>query len=145
MPAPLRVVHKGDPKQDIYEDVGHLIEHFQPMGDQVLLIMYERGKQKDGEPVKTEGGIYLPHGTTGVLAEDKWQGKVGLVVAMGPIAFTEDEHHKWGHAVPKIGDWVMISIGDSYSFDLPGDRRARQVSDASVKVILQPEALQAVW
>lgn len=145
MPAPLRVVHKTDPKQDILDDVGHLIPSFNPICDQVLLVMYERGKQKNGDLAKTEGGIYLPNGTTGALAEDKWQGKVGLVVAMGPIAFTEDDNHKWGKVVPKIGDWVMISIGDSYSFDLPGDRRARQVSDASVKLILKSEALQAVW
>ena len=145
MPAPLRVVHKTDPKQDILDDVGHLIEFFQPVGDQVLLVMYERAKQKGGGDVTTAGGIIVPQGATGLLAEDKWQGKAGLVVAMGPIAFTEDDNHKWGHAVPKVGDWVMISIGDSYSFDLPGDRRARQVSDASIKVIIQPEALQSVW
>lgn len=145
MPAPLRVVHKTDPKQDIYDDVGSFIEFFQPVGDQVLLIMYERGKQKGGGDVMSQGGILIPAGTTGALAEDKWQGKVGLVVAMGPIAFTEDDHHTWGSAVPKIGDWVMISVGDSYSFDLPGDRRARQVSDALVKIILQPEVLQSVW
>ena len=145
MPAPLRVVHKTDPKQDIYDDVGHLVEFFQPVGDQVLLVMYERAKQKGGGDVKTAGGIIVPQGATGLLAEDKWQGKAGLVVAMGPIAFTEDDHHKWGNATPKVGYWVMISIGDSYSFDLPGDRRARQVSDASVKLIIQPEALQSVW
>ena len=145
MPAPLRVAHKTDPRDDIYEDLQHVIPLFQPVGDQVLLVMYERGKQKGGGDVKTDGGIIIPQSATGALAEDKWQGKAGLVVAMGPIAFTEDESHKWGGVVPKIGDWVLISIGDSYSFDLPGDRRARQVADSSIKVILQPEALQAVW
>lgn len=145
MPAPLRVIQSSDPAQDIMDDVGEFIPHFRPVGAGVLLVMYERGNQKGGGEVKTKGGIIVPNTATGALAEDKYQGKVGLVVALGPIAFTEDASHRWGDAVPQVGDWVLISIGDSYSFDLPGPRRARMVDDVNVKLIVSREAFDAVW
>lgn len=145
MPLPLRVVHKTDPRQDIIDDVGDIAKHFQPLGAGVLIVMYERGKQKGGEMAQTSGGIFIPETATGVIKEDKYQGKVGLVMALGPIAFTEDERHQWGAVTPKIGDWVMVSVGDTYSFDLPGDRRARLVEDVNIKFIVSPEAFDSVW
>jgi co-chaperonin GroES (HSP10) len=145
MPAPLRVIHKTDPKEDILHDVGHLVPHFQPIAAGVFIVMYERGNQKGGGEVTTQGGIIVPSTATGALAEDKYQGKVGLVMALGPIAFEEDASHKWGNAVPQVGDWVMISVGDTYSFDLPGPRRARLVEDVNVKFIVSPEAFDSVW
>lgn len=135
MPAPLKVVHDTDPKQDIWDEVGRYIEQIEPLGDRVLLVMYERTKQKGD--VRTAGGIIVPETKNGSAVEDKWQGKVGMVVKMGPLAFTEDETHKWGGVVPKVGDWVMISVGNSYSFDLPGDRRAREVRDVYVENIVR--------
>lgn len=145
MPAPLRVVHKTDPKQDILDDIGDVAKAFQPVGAGVLIVMYERGKQKDGEMARTAGGLFIPETAGGVLKEDKYQGKVGLVMSLGPIAFKEDSNHHWGNSIPKIGDWIMISVGDTYSFDLPGDRRARIVEDVNVKCIVSPAAFDLVW
>lgn len=145
MPAPLRLHHKTDPKQDIIDDVGDLVRHFQPLGAGVFIVMYERGNQKGTAEVTTQGGIIVPATATGALAEDKYQGKVGLVMALGPIAFKEDDNHQWGGVTPQVGDWVMISVGDTYSFDLPGPRRARFVEDVNVKFVVSPAAFDAVW
>lgn len=142
---PLRVAHTSDPKELIIKEVGYLIPDFQPLGAGVLIVMYERGKQAGDEMVRTAGGIYVPETATGALANDKYQGKVGLVMAMGPIAFKEDDTHQWGGVTPNIHDWVMINVGDTYSFDLPGPRRARLVEDVNVKFIVSPAVFDAVW
>lgn len=143
MPLPLRVVHTTDPKQDIIDDVGSFINGIEPLGAGVLLVMYERGKQKGD--VRTAGGIIVPETQTGTLREDKFQGKVGLVMALGPLAFQEDATHQWGGNTPKVGDWVMINVGDTYSFDLPNDRRARIAEDVNVKAKVQSAQFDGVW
>ncbi|HWG71257.1 MAG TPA: hypothetical protein VN692_17705 [Steroidobacteraceae bacterium] len=132
MAQPLRVLHDRDPREDIREDVGAVTDTIDPLGAGVLIVMYERGKGK-GE-AKTAGGIILANKT---LDEDKYQGKAGLVMKLGPIAFTDDASHQWGDRVPRVGDWVMVNVGDSFAFDLPGDRRARIVEDVNVKAILR--------
>jgi len=145
MPAPLRVVHKTDPRQDIQDDVGAFISAFQPIGARVLIVMYERGKTKGGEMARTAGGIYVPETASGTLREDKYQGRVGLVMALGPIAFAEDDSHHWGYVIPRIGDWVMVNIGNTSAFDLPNDRRARYVEDVHVEAIVSPDGFDIVW
>jgi len=132
MAQPLRVLHDRDPREDIREDVGAVTDTIDPLGAGVLIVMYERGKGK-GE-AKTAGGIILANKT---LDEDKYQGKAGLVMKLGPIAFTDDASHQWGDRVPRVGDWVMVNVGDSFAFDLPGDRRACIVEDVNVKAILR--------
>src|SRR6185312_5199214 len=138
MAQPLRVLHDRDPREDIREDVGAVTDTIDPLGAGVLIVMYERGKGK-GE-AKTAGGIILANKT---LDEDKYQGKAGLVMKLGPIAFTDDASHQWGDRVPQVGDWVMVNVGDSFAFDLPGDRRARIVEDVNVKAILRHQDM--VW
>lgn len=135
MPQPLRVVETEDPRRLIEESVGWAVETIEPLGAEILLVMYERGKQR-GE-VKTTGGIIVPEMKTGALAEDKYQGKAGLLMRMGPLAFTEDGSHRWGGRTPRPGDWVLVNINDTFAFDLPGDRRARIVEDVNVRAILQ--------
>lgn len=146
MPEPVRIQHKTDPKDDIYDEVGHLIQYFHPTGAQVLLVMYERAKRKGGGETRTQSGnLIIPETALGALAEDKWQGKVGLIVAMGPLAFKDDDAHHWGDKPPQIGDWAMIRVGDAYSFDLPGERRAREVEDVMIRLVLDQEALDLVY
>lgn len=137
MPVPLQVIHDRDPRDAVWQDVGDHIKGIEPLAAGVLLIMYERGA---GGEVRTKSGIILSAKTTN---EDKYQGKAGLVVKLGPIAFTDDVGHQWGDMKPKVGDWVIVNVGDSFSFDLPNDRRARIVEDVNVKAIInQPDA---VW
>lgn len=144
MPQPLRVVHDTDPKQDILDDVGDLLNGWHIPPTAVLLVMYERGKQKGGGDVRLASGIIIPKGAPhGSLDEDKWQGKVGLVLKVGSVAFTDDEQHKWHDFKPVVGDWVVIGVGDTFSFDLPGDRRARLVDESNVRLIVPGPDL--VW
>jgi hypothetical protein len=143
MPAPVRLVHNTDPKQEIIDDAAELLSGVKIPPYSVLLVMYERGV---GKEKKTAGGIIVPQAQpTGTLREDTFQGKVGLVMKVGALAFTEDDTHHWDGFKPAEGDWVAISVGDTYSFDLPGPRRCRIVDDANVRMIVPDEVFDAIW
>jgi co-chaperonin GroES (HSP10) len=144
MPTPIRVQHKTDPKTAIWDDVKSLVDGFLPMGDRILVVVYERGKQKN-EEARTAGGIIVPEVQHGVLGEDKFQGRVGLVVAKGPLAFVEDDTHHWGDRCPDRFDWVMFDTVNTSPFDLPGGRRARFVQDIYVEAIVPNETFDAIW
>jgi co-chaperonin GroES (HSP10) len=155
MGAPVRVLHHTDPAEKIWEDLGWVIDGLTPTGADVLLVMYERVGQGES---KTAGGIIIPDTKGGAATEDKYQGKVGLVVKMGPLAFQEDETHKWGNVIPKVGDWVLINVNEAFSFDVPvyrksaqrvgspeGQRRMRLVQDVYARIIASPQVFDAIW
>ncbi len=127
MASALAMVHPVDPKHEIFREVASYLADVTPLGAEVLLAVYIR-------PEKTKGGILLP-GNQGPRKEDSYQGKVGLVLALGEMAFTDDATHKWP-TKPKVGDWVAINVGDTWAFEL-GPRRCRVVEDVDVKLILQ--------
>jgi hypothetical protein len=158
MGAPVRVVHDTDPAEEIVRDVGYLCDDITVMGADVLIVMYERLKGGGGREVKTAGNIILPNTANTTAHEDRFQGKVGLVMKTGPIAFQEDDNHKFGDIIPKVGDWVLVNVSETYSFDLPvydssrtipgspaGERRARIVADVYVKAIVSPKMFDAIW
>ena len=79
-------------------------------GPDYLLAIYDRSGQY------TAGKILVPP----AYLEDKVQGKVALVVGIGPLC-TGPEYENWfgGHP-PRIGDWVMTSIRDGLTFLVGG-------------------------
>lgn len=92
-----------DPKEALLASLGDIsgIEIFHNL---VLVATYIR-------PEKTAGGIYLADKT---LAEDRFQGKVGLVVKKGPLAFKDDATLKFGGVDVEVGDWVFYRAGDGF-------------------------------
>ena len=50
--------------------------------------------------------------------EALWQGKVGLVIGIGPLAFVEDERLKFGGQSVEIGDWVQYDIHYGHQFTI---------------------------
>lgn len=147
MPVPIRVVHDTNPASDIHDDVGGILADFQPLGARVLVVIYERGKRKGTTETRTASGrLIIPDtGSTSALGNDKYQGKVGLVIKLGPLAFVDDDGHQWGHTRPAVGDWVMFQVSNTQPFDLPGDRRARYVEDVHIDGIVPPDQIDAVW
>jgi co-chaperonin GroES (HSP10) len=155
MGAPVRILHENDPADEIRHDLEWLIDGLEPVGADVLLVMYERVSK--GEQ-KSTGGIIIPATQGGTATEDRYQGKAGLIVKKGPVAFEEDENHRWGSAIPKEGDWVLIDVRETYSFDVPiydnpkvrvgsptGLRRMRLVQDVHVRLIASPKVFDAIW
>lgn len=128
MAQAVRMTHTVDPRDEIRAELRDHLGDVQPLGTEVLLAVYIR-------PEKTSGGLFLP-ANQGPRKEDSFQGKVGLVLAMGEAAFHEDANHRWGTVTPKVGDWVAVNVGDTWAFEL-GGRRCRVVEDVDVKLILQ--------
>lgn len=50
--------------------------------------------------------------------EALWQGKVGLVVAKGPMVFLDDEHVKFHGQQIAVGEWVQYDIHDGRQFTI---------------------------
>lgn len=158
MGAPVLVVHEKDAAEEIREDVGAFCDHITMLGADVLIVMYERIKTAGGADRRSAGGIIIPDVKNGTAVEDKWQGKVGLVMKLGPIAFKDDATHDWGGVAPKVGDWVIINVSETFSYDIPvyakgqsrqsspiGERRARIVQDIYIKGIVSPDVFAAIW
>lgn len=120
----LEVEHDGDPKQHIRDAVDPYLKDIEPLGSLVMVVVYERAK-------KTKGGILLADST---IQEDHYQGKIGLIVKMGDLAFAEDDEHHWG-VKPQVGDWVCYRVGDTFPF-IVGDRTCRFVQDVGIKAIV---------
>jgi co-chaperonin GroES (HSP10) len=101
--------HAVDPRKMIMEEVGDLstIEIF---NNQILVAIYIR-------PEKTSGGIILANQTRD---EDKWQGKMGLVLKKGPSAFV-DESQNWFNGIDvAVGDWVFFRPSDGWGLEVNG-------------------------
>lgn len=100
----------GDAKQEIRESVGGL-DGFEVWGDLVLIGVY-------CHPPETKGK-FLVGGTTQL--EDVWQGKVGMILKIGPDAFPEAET-TFGGMKPQLGDWVYHNVQDTMmQLSLAGD------------------------
>lgn len=122
--------HEIDPKDVIWDALGDL-STVEVAQNQMLLAVYER-------PSKTKSGIYLADTTRD---EDKFQGKVGLVVKLGPTAFVDTD--KWTFDIkPTLGDWVVIRASDGFALSV-NTKLCRLANDVDLKLrIQQPDQ---VW
>jgi co-chaperonin GroES (HSP10) len=96
--------HDVDPRQDLLKQIGDL-KDIELFNNQVLCAIYVR-------PEKTLGGIIIPEQNR---AEDKIQGKVGLVVRKGPTAFVDDTDKWFSDIDVKLNDWVVFRASDGWS------------------------------
>lgn len=115
--ARMRMVHLEDPKQKLLDELGEIPEGIVNL-NKILVACYRR-------PEKTVGGIIL---TDRANDEDVWQGKVGLIIAMGPTAFQDDEANKFHGLKYEVGDWVW--------FVQASDGKACQVNGVPCRVFL---------
>lgn len=114
-----------DPKKAIPELVGNL-DGIEVIGEMVLVGIYIR-------PEKTAGGIIRP---TINKQEDVWQGKVGLVLKLGPDAYKNPETgHLYDQRV-EPGDWCVFKVGDGWSLHI-NDYPCRLVRDVAIRLKIQ--------
>ena len=128
---PMKMEPVHDPVQELVDAVGSL-KDFELFNMQVLVAIYLR-------PQKTKSGIYL---TDKTVEEDRYQGKVGLILKTGPSAFV-DETGKWfdGETIG-VGDWVVFRPSDGWALSVNG-QPCRILDDLSIKArIKQPDV---VW
>lgn len=118
-PAGKRIVHTvtvehgGDPKATIMDRIGSIPEGIVQFS-RILVAIYQPPMVH-----RTGGGIIL----TDSMAEEDiqeflWQGKVGLIVAMGPQAYVDDDAVKFHGTKNKVGDWVWFRPSDGTGCDV---------------------------
>ena len=99
-----------DPKQKVMDALGDALKGVHVYGNRVLVAT---APHKD----RSAGGIIL---TDKMIEEERYQGKVGLVLALGPAAFKYDGSFEWEGRKPDIGSWVFFRTPDASEFGLHG-------------------------
>lgn len=123
--------HDVDPADDLRAKIGDLTG-VKVMGPQILLATYIK-------PEKTAGSIYIPPTTR---EEDQYQGKIGLVLALGPTAFKETGNLDFGGQKAKVGDWVMYHVHDGLTMQI-NRHHCRLLDDVQIRLIVpQPDFLR---
>lgn len=122
-----RMHHERDPKEVILEELGD-INDIEIFNNQVFCAVYVR-------PEKTKSGLYV---TDKTRDEDRYQGKVGLIVAMGPEAFKSDD--EWFKDVKfNLHDWVFFRPSDGWALTASGskDVLCRVIDDINIRGRIQ--------
>jgi len=136
MPSAL-MHHDEDPRSEILNKVGDL-GNVEVFGSDVLVALYIR-------PQKTKSGIILADTTRD---EDRWQGKAGLILKLGPTAYIDDEGSKFRDL--KEGDWVVFRPSDGWPVTLNSSANiaskdavaCRVVTDINIRMrISSPDAI----
>lgn len=105
-----KMTHAVDPKKEIWDQLGD-ISDISLYNTQVMVAIYIR-------PEKTASGLFLAAQTRD---EDKWQGKVGLVIKKGPQAFVEADDSAWFDGVDvEVNDWVYFRHSDAWLVTVHG-------------------------
>lgn len=120
----LVMVHAVDPRQQLIENIGNL-DGVNIFNNWILIAIYKR-------PEKTSGGIFL---TDNTRKEDEYQGKVGLVVKKGPLAFVDDDKTSFNGQNVEVGDWVAFRVSDGWSLDVNGTM-CRMLQDTQIRMTI---------
>lgn len=109
----INVVHDHDPAKLIMDRIGPVPEETVQFA-RILVAIYTPPLAD-----KTDGGVYVAQK---IQEEDVneylWQGKVGLIVALGPQAYKDDESVKFHGTANKVGDWVWFSPSHGMACDI---------------------------
>jgi co-chaperonin GroES (HSP10) len=111
----------ADPKTAIQEAVGNL-DNYDLFFNQILVGTYVR-------PEVTRGGIIRPNDN---VKEDEYQGKVGLVLKVGPTAFKSEDEDFMGQNV-EPGDWVVYRATDGWQLTIR-DTACRILTDRNIRL-----------
>lgn len=115
----------SDPAGKLRQIFSETLDKIVVTGPQILVATYFR-------PAVTKGGIHL---TDNYRREDEFQGKVGLVLAIGPTAFQPAQNVDFGGIVAKVGDWVVYSPHDGLPMNL-SKQHCRLIDDVQIRMIV---------
>lgn len=111
-----------DPAQALKDAAGDLSD-YEVFHNLVLVATYIAPNHVMKGPDGKEVQFYRPDN---VLAEDRFQGKAGLVLKVGPVAFQDDSNAKFGGVTIKPGDWVMYRPSDGFEFFIRDRRKSNE-------------------
>lgn len=124
MPSAL-MKHEIDPATDAWNRIGDL-SGVDVFNSEVLLAIYQ-------QPEKTLGGIIVPNASR---EENIYQGKAGMVVKKGPLAFQSTDSVDFGGQDVEIGEWIAIRPTDGWAVKVNGVE-CRLVTDVNIKLRIQ--------
>lgn len=115
MPAHLETLSKASTpeefKEKVWDLLGPALKGYKVCGTDVLFVTYI-------EPETTSGGIIKAQQSQ---QEILFQGTVGLVVGLGPLAFKYDSKgFEWAGEPAKIGDWIVVRFADCWEIHIAG-------------------------
>jgi co-chaperonin GroES (HSP10) len=134
LPAHHRIitVHVEDPRDVIWDAVGDDLAKVEPFNQQVLIATYIR------PATHMASGLEIPKEA---VDEDRYQGKVGMVLKKGPRAFVDDGPVKFYGQDVEPGDWVVYRSSDGLK-GMIGDREVRFIADVYIRAkIDHPDAV----
>lgn len=105
---------------EIHAAIGDLSK-VEVMHNQVLVGIYMRSDRI--------GSIIIPDQTRD---EDRWQGKVGLVLKTGPLAFKNDSGNDFAGQSVSEDDWLIYRVSDGFAIDINGCH-CRLLEDIHIK------------
>lgn len=127
MPA-MPMIHSEDPAEVLFKKVGMKhgkIPGFELMANRILLGLYVR-------PEKTKSGIILSDNTR---AEEKYQGKAAVVLALGPSAYVDDDNFRFLGQKLEVGDWCVLHVTDGRAISINGaECRIIRDQDISMRI-----------
>ncbi len=109
-----------------------------PMENRVLVVTYVWPEKRyirnqAGEKV---GSIIMPEQS---IKANRFEGKTGLVIAIGPTAFKYSGAWPWEGPKPSIGDWIWYRASDAvergYGMDIASMLWGRTIDDSNVEGI----------
>jgi co-chaperonin GroES (HSP10) len=127
MPA-VAMHHEEDPRPVLLRKIGS-VDGFEVFHNQVLIAVYI-------SPEKTQGGIIRPDNNRD---EDRYQGKVGLILKCGPGAFNDATGRwHWPEDIG-VGDWVYFRVSDGWNLTINShrDNICRQIEDIDIRGRIQ--------
>ncbi len=134
-----------DPAKALWDRAGDLIE-YEIFHNFVLVATYiPPVKQMKGP----KGEVVEFHLSDKSLMEDRFQGKVGLVLKCGPLAFQDDATVRFGGMSIEPGNWVLyrpsdgmeMFIKDHLSQSKNDGLACRLIEDSLIKVRVSDPAL----
>lgn len=127
--------HTTDPKQELFDKYKDVINQMKLHGSSVLVAIYRR-------PEKTKGGIFVT-GTN--LDEDIWQGKVGLVLKVGPAPYDTEERKFFDCEPPQVGDWVVFKVSEAITIGVLERKGDCRVVRDRTRILMTIEHPDLVW
>ena len=122
--AKLKMVHAVDPREELMAALGDLSD-IKIFNNYILVAVYKR-------PERLASGLFISDVTR---KEDDYQGKVGLVVKKGPLAFEDDDRTSFRGQNVDVGDWIAFRVSDGWSLEVNGVM-CRMLQDIQIRLRL---------
>lgn len=120
----MKMIHTTDPVEDLKKTVGDLSQ-IKIYNNWVLCAVYKR-------PERTASGLYLADVTR---KEDEYQGKVGLVIKKGPLAFVDDDKTSFNGQDVELDEWVVFRASDGWALNVNGVL-CRMLQDVQIRLVV---------